>query len=58
MDKINVYVGDSVIVELKNGIAFEGVIKRINFESLLMYDDLYGKDGVVRFDEIESLELL
>ena len=52
------FVGDSVIVKLKDGSAIEGVIKGVNFESILMYNDLYGKKDVVYFEDIEGMELL
>lgn len=58
MEKKEVFVGDSVIVKLKDGSAIEGVIKGVNFESILMYNDLYGKKDVVYFEDIEGMELL
>lgn len=58
MEKKEVFVGDSVIVKLKDGSAIEGVIKGFNFESILMYNDLYGKKAVVYFEDIEGMELL
>ena len=58
LEKKDVFIGDSAIVKLKNGSAIEGVIKGVNFESMLMYNDLYGKKDVVYFDDIEGMELL